>query len=139
MQEVVEAGSQGRAQTTMDRAHPPAAPQARQISWAVLPDGQPKGVGRPSQVAMHSSKVEKRLAFPPQPPQLVAVQEPLMNAYTRTTASHGPTSKGSAHAGAGVQPASLAAMELAASLPASGLPTAGVQLNFAAKGPAQTA
>jgi hypothetical protein len=107
MQEVVEAGSQGAAQTIMDCAHPPAAPQARQISWAILSGGQPKGVGRPSQIAMHSSKLQKRLAFPPQPPQLLAVQAPLTNAYTWMTASQFPASNGSAQAGAGVHPASL--------------------------------
>jgi hypothetical protein len=95
MQELAEAGSQGAAQTIMDCAHPPAAPQSRQISWAILSGGQPKGVGRPSQVAMHCSKLQKRLALPPHPPQLLAVQAPLTNAYTWMTASQFPASNGS--------------------------------------------
>lgn len=58
----------GCAQTSASWPHPPAGPHATQMRFAILSVGQPRGLGRPSQVAMHCSIVVNRLSLPPQPP-----------------------------------------------------------------------
>jgi hypothetical protein len=81
---------------------PPAIPHLMQMLLRVRSAGQPRGSGRPSHLAMHSSRVRKRLSLPSQPPYARSTHAPSTKANTSTKALHGPGSNGKEHAGGGL-------------------------------------